>query len=231
MGTNALPWMVDAIGREPFGWQWHSRSIQAHGPTWLRNPLLFLSGQTDRERNSAVAMKAFEILGPEAAPAVSQLDRLVRRTNSPNTSTRALIALGYIGAPAVASVGHLLAESRYSGTWAMRVCLENLGTNVAGTVPILLEQLAATPSIAAQRHVLTLGKISMAADQFVPSLAQALSHPDQTVRRLAAEGLAGFGTFARSALPALTNALQDVDPQVSQGAAAAIQAITMESPR
>lgn len=229
IGTNALPWMLAAIDHEPARWRIQLRRESAKLPVWLFNWSPIQNLQADDERAAATAMKAFQILGQDAAPAIPELERLARATHAPNTGTRALIALGYIGHEAVPTITNLIADLRIARGWAMQFCLQQLGTNAEAAVPVLIHHLAETNTSVVESSVLALGRFSFDADRCVPALSLALTNSDPTVRRTAAEGLAHFGAAARPALPALTNAVGDINPEVRRSAASAIKSINLES--
>lgn len=228
IGTNALPWMLSAIDHEPSRVREHFRTHSAKLPAWLSNSSFIQRLLTDNEEAASTAMRTFEILGPDAATAIPLLEQLARSTNKPNSATRAVIALGYIGRDAVPTITNLLADSRPAQGWAMQYCLNHLGTNAAPAIPILVDLLNNTNAAIADSSVLALGKFWFAADQCVHPLVSTLTNANSTVRRSAAIALSNFGARARFALPALTNALLDADPEVRQGAIFAIKTISLE---
>ena len=59
----------------------------------------------------------------------------------------------------------------------------------------------------------------------VPALRDALNHPSPIVRRWAATVLAGIGSEAEDAIPALTEALSDADSNVRSAVQSALEAI------
>jgi HEAT repeat protein len=59
----------------------------------------------------------------------------------------------------------------------------------------------------------------------VPSLRDALNHASPIVRRWAATVLGGMGSDAEDAIPALTEALSDTDPEVRAAVQSALESI------
>ncbi|MBI1178813.1 hypothetical protein GC207_15380 [bacterium] len=229
IGTNALPWMLSAIDREPSPLRAHFRIHSGKLPSWLLNWSFVHRLQVDDAEAASTAMRTFEILGPDAAPAIPLLEQLARSTNKPNSATRAVIALGYIGRDAVPTIANLLKEPRLLENWAMLYSLKHMGTNAAAAVPVLIDHLTDTNPAIVVNSTTLLANLALNAEQSVPALTRALTNQDSIVRRRAAEGLEEFGAAARSALPALTNTLRDVDPDVRKSATSAIQAITLET--
>jgi HEAT repeat protein len=74
-----------------------------------------------------------------------------------------------------------------------------------------------------------LGDTNFAPDLVVPALTECLHHPRREVRIEAPLALMEFGAQARSALPALSNAVVDRSFDVRKNAIIAIQQIASEA--
>jgi len=226
IGANALPLLLKWLDYEREPWNQRYRSKTANLPLWIaESDVMYwlLEKKEERQKN---AMKAFEVLGPIAAPAVPELHRLVCRTNAPETAERALTALASIGPAAVPAVIDILSTTHFSGHWIMQNCLGILGTNAAPVVPILIKNLRNPDEQVAQNSALSLGAVGCDPERSVSALIEVLGDPRPKVRKAAITALLSFGSSARDALPALTNFLNDPDPNISFSAMEAINTIT-----
>jgi HEAT repeat protein len=103
-----------------------------------------------------------------------------------------------------------------------------MGTNARPLVPLLVQRLQSRNLFVAMDAVQALGELKIEPELVVPALGKALQDPNQNVQisSRAAFALARFGNLSRPALPTLTNALNDPDPSVREGASNAIARIT-----
>jgi HEAT repeat protein len=125
------------------------------------------------KRNSQ-ALRAFRVLGSEAATAVPALMGLYEQEPSPEARSKVLLALGYIGPPA------------------------------AEAVPLLLQAAGSTNSYLRICAVSSLGSIHAKPELVLPLLMGLLSdHGRQSIAAIAAQSLGAFGVEARQAVPAL----------------------------
>ncbi len=170
-------------------------------------------------------------MGPEAEPAVEALIELIGGPCRP-TQHQALIALGKIGPEAKAAVPELTdalrqtdERCRYGAAYA----LGRIGPEAESAKAALLETAESSDATLALLSAWALAQTAPecpeSAEKTVPSLIEALEHPDARHRRQAAATLGKWGTAAESAVPALEKAAEDPDVRVRTAAAAALEAI------
>jgi hypothetical protein len=148
---------------------------------------------------------------------------------STDARVRAMTALGQLGA--VEAMPHLvvrLGDEEYLVRSTAAEGLGLIGPPAVPAVPALIEHLRKDFDQVRFFSVQALGRIGPAApDRIVPALAAALLEDgDHWVRQEAAMALGRMGPAAVGALPALRQALDDLDGEVvSHHAAEAILAI------
>jgi len=145
IGTNALPYLLGWLRYEQPAWK--SKLAPAYAK-WPR-PLVKYSIKkwlwgVEGQRQVETAIVGFGILGPDAAAAVPELNRLVQNTNSARPSLRARIALACIGRGGFLRFEVALANQ--AGPTQLRgnaiFCIELVGTNVpAAALGALVEPL------------------------------------------------------------------------------------------
>ena len=148
------------------------------------------------------AIVGFEVLGTNCAPAVGELAKLLADPELAFVATR---CLAEIGKPAEAALCQCLTNKdlqvRDWSVGALASAMDDVEVYVNRIKPRLSDvepsvRFATVQALAAQAE---------APDLAVPLLISALHDTDDSVASRAADGLAGFGTNALSAWPALTN--------------------------
>lgn len=224
IGTNALPYLLKWIDHQPGKLNLYLQAKIKMLPAWLfRRPLNWFLKSPDERRSHAII--AFEALGPMAAPAVPELNRLACRTNGPGPNRRVLRALGCIGAPAMPAVLDFVTNSPFSMATSAFVPFDRLGTNALPLITFFANQLGSSNLNSAILSANYLGIMRIAPEQTVPALISSLADPRPITKMSAALALRQFGPDAQSALPALSNLVHDSDSQVRDGARQAIAAI------
>ncbi len=234
IGTNALPLLLAWSDYEPPMLRYHLTTFAQKMPSWLQRsrPMQRLYTNLEADERSRYAVYAFAALGQTASPAIPELARRASRPRHPIPSIRrdhAMLALGYIGKPAVPTIAILLANPDNGENPWLYQCVEFVGTNAAPLVPAIVQNLQHTNAFIVGLNVALLGNLHVEPHLAIPALTKCLSDPRRDVRMEAPPALIRFGELARPALPALTNALSDSDPDVRRRAAQAIQRIAPET--
>jgi HEAT repeat protein len=149
-------------------------------------------------------------------------------TNRPNTTIPATTALAELGTsalpPLLAVVTNTHHPAQITALGAV-LRIADLG-HAQQVVPVVANFLTSTNNDTAQMLAITiLGKLNAAPEISVPALASCLKSSSPAVRLYSANTLAGFGSQASDAVPALTNALTDPDPLTRKQAAWALSQI------
>ena len=170
------------------------------------------------ERRKA-ALRACALLGPTAAPVISEVTAYLK---SPDYATEAALALSLIGPEAFTPLADALTSpepevrkeaARSLGKLAARGTME--GDHV---IPPLLDALADRDPGVRTIAATYLGIIHEHGEDVVPALAEMLKDPDPEVRTAAARALGSFGGAAGPAIPALRRAAGDKDENVAREA-------------
>jgi HEAT repeat protein len=175
------------------------------------------------------AIDFLEMLERKAEPA---LPVLVKRTNDPDRFVRwsAARTLGRM-APAqpklvVPAMARLLSDTDLDVRTTAAATLEYYGSQAKAAVPSINEAITrgdAESRVAAMKVLAAIG--SKNSVQAIQPLASVLTHPDQRVRKAAAEALGRYGRAAREAVPALRNQLGDDDAEVRRAVSDALLSI------
>jgi HEAT repeat protein len=144
----------------------------------------------------------FEVLGTNCAPAVGELAKLLADPELAFVATR---CLAEIGKPAEAALCQCL-TNKYPQVrdWSVGA-LASATDDVEVYVNRIKPRLNDVESSVRFSTVQAIAAQAEAPDVAVPLLISALHDTDDSVASRAADGLAGFGTNALSAWPALTN--------------------------
>ena len=217
IGTNALPFLINGI-KHP-----EDPLPGPHSPEWDTNrtvPPIFLT------------VRGFKALGSQALPLVPELTRLGRDPSRliAESALNALVLMGTNGFPPIFAalrdpthpyrerVAGLLGEANF------------LGPDAEPAVVALISALK--DPVTGANAARSLGDFNkVRPDLVVPALADSLKSTDVDTRIFSAESLIWFGQSAASALPNLTNALSDPDPDVRSYATNAIQSIRRATPQ
>ncbi len=139
MGTNALPWLLKWTDYEPPGWK---RMLWTNAPSVARRSGYFRLLNRPSDELRWLARFGFEILGPQARPALPEVQRRMVDWGKP---WRASIAMqiyteieGQGGVPVLVSA---LASTNANCRQSAAFCLATLGTNGSPAAPMLRSAL------------------------------------------------------------------------------------------
>jgi hypothetical protein len=224
IGTNALPCLLTWLDYEPAAWRYKIGAISQKLPDWVlqSRPVRSLLTTDKAGERADQAMRGFRALGLIAAPALPELTRRINLTNSPATSGRALFALSSIGPAGLPAMMGIVSNLNNTDSLLVATCIKNMGTNSRPLVPILINALQDTNWFTAMIAAKTLGDLKFDPDLVVPALTKCLRDPRYELRMEVPLALMRFGELARSALPSLSNALNDPNPDVRANSARAI---------
>ena len=142
-----------------------------------------------------------------------------------------LICLGPEAKSAVPVLMEIYREHRpgpYDDPRSIAEIFTAIGPAAADAVPLLVQDTTNTDLLISCCAVQTLGEIHARPELTVPTLTMSLHGPGESIRALAAQGLAAFGGDARAAVPDLVIALSDPSSRVSAMAASALKQINRD---
>jgi HEAT repeat protein len=147
-----------------------------------------------------------------------------------NVRWRAAVALGQMGAVAVAAVRPLIEimddDTEESVRWEAAKALGRIGPAAREAVPALAAALAEGDEVLRDAAATALGLMGPAAQNAVPALIRSLRGAVDGERDAALETLVKLG---RSSVPALIEALNEDDPVIRSRAAAALTRVASAS--
>jgi hypothetical protein len=179
------------------------------------------------QARNRLALDGFEILGPEAAPAVPELTRIMSQAGSMRLWSQAARALGFIGEDAFPSL--VLALRAKPADWRHDTALmgvilnmQERGIDISRLVPAILQSAADTNSVISSGAWLTLEQLRLdKMTNYLPVFVASLSDSNEVVRACAATFLADVATNVPPALlDAATNVLRSAQPEVLKRIAA-----------
>ena len=244
IGTNALPSLLEWIRYSPEPPAWRVKMVTAL--PWLPQRVQgFIRGRIDVRSQSlcTYAPFAFRDLGTNATAAIPELTALALNTHKPERARRAAEALGLIGTnalPALISVANHrpFRNVQYDAVLAIRDLTPKNGSANEVIGPVMVRALLTVnvdPQETAGRYAAGAAALWLADTHYrpavsVPALTACLggTNADWELRYKVLLGLGGYGRDAAQALPALTNALSDPSPMVSEHAERMIQWMTRE---
>ena len=169
-----------------------------------------IRSESDKWRLSNLGFRA---LGPAAAPAIPELEKLLE---SPRHSLRAVSTLQQIGAPAVDALVSALtnkdSEVRRNAALALML-LE--GEERIKAVPKIVRRLDDADLRIRIQCAAALGRWNSQPQLAVPALVARLDDPDPLVRSTVIQSLADFGPNARAAVPELLVMLKTEEQQAT----------------
>jgi hypothetical protein len=183
------------------------------------------------ERQSA-AMVGFEILGPEAAPAIPALTNRFDWRFLYGVNDQIFMAFNHMGndglAPllAVATNKTVPGEMRAHAVTRIRDPLMRVDTNANWAVPVLVDLLK--DPVTGPRAAVTLGDLRLDPPVTVPALTACVQDKGAWYNIYAAESLGRFGKGATSAVPALLEALSSTNRYLRMAATNALETIAPE---
>ena len=188
----------------------------------------------------SLALHGFEILGPEASPAIPGLIKVIGRNNNWPSS-----ALGHIGSAAVPALIEFLTTNQapdFYGDWRRGIpdhtvreraieALSYLGTNAQAALPLLLACYKDEENRSRGNVTAALASVGHnRPDLVVPALTYLLTNSSRWAKFEAPGALASFGSAAKSAIPELLAASQTADDQFKAKIGIAIKKIEPENP-
>jgi hypothetical protein len=227
LGTNTLPFLLKWIAYDPPP----ARRATYH----LFKRAGFTAPYESLERSesrAALSVRAFQMLGPKAQPAIPALNHMMTNAASHDSSARARDSLAFIGEPALP---YLL--TALTNRWPYRYELPHIfgfmaldHVDVRPAIPILIAMLKDTDqltSIYAAQALAPIVKSGIEPDKILPALIDAVHDPRPKVRLQAVLSL-GTLTHARDVTPALIKSMDDPDWEV---ASMAIRMLAREHPQ
>jgi len=186
-----------------------------------------------RAERQTAALVGFEILGPEAAPAIPALtNRLKWEWTSIGANESIFLAFNYMGnaglAPliSVATNKTVPAELRIMAITRIRAPLMHVDTNANWVVPLLGDLLK--DRVTAVSAAAALGDLRLDAPVAVPALIACLQDYGAPCRAEAADSLGRFGKNAKPAVPDLVHALGSTNEYLRVAATNALEIIAPE---
>jgi len=188
----------------------------------------------------SLALQAFEVLGPDASPAIPGLIKVVGRNNNWPSS-----ALGHIGAAAVPALIELLTTNQspdFYGNWRRGIsdntirenaieALGYIGTNAQAALPLLMNCYKDEDKRSRANMPSALARVGHnRPDIVVPALVYLLTNSSTMSKYETPDALATFGSAAKPAIPALLKTSQAADDQTKARIAVAIKRIEPERP-
>jgi HEAT repeat protein len=176
------------------------------------------------------AVWAFDRLGAQAAPAIPDLIRLMKK-GSEDLAWTASSILGGMGENAVPVLLEVLTNRQTDlrfRTAALGTAIRHPPTNGALLVPVLMPYLTNLDAECRGLAATMLGELQAMPSNAVPGLVGLLRDQDGNTRYRAINALGRFGTDARGACASLLPVLKDSDGSMRQAAEIALRAIAPE---
>jgi HEAT repeat protein len=225
IGTNALPYLLEAIQCEVPHWKQTVRMAIERIPWRLQPRGLWLSQPDD---TASAAANAFIPLGAEAQCAIPELIGILNDPKHFHTAPRAAFALGAIGKPALGPLLNVVTNGRIQIRSFAITAIGSMGTNAAPALPLFIKHLKHQDLPLAYSAALALGTMKTDPAIVLPALANALQDPRPPVRMAAVRSLGDLGEGARSATANVLAAFSDIEWQVRLNATNALQKIAPE---
>jgi HEAT repeat protein len=180
-------------------------------------PFFRSNPRSSRDERRWQTISAFEILGPEASPAVPDLERLTKNNKTIVPPILATEALGYIGKDGLPALIAALSDPNKTNRWRIIGAIgsiRNLDSNDRTAVLVLIKYLNDSDALLATTAAQSLGSLALQPDLAVPALTKVFKDPKSRLRIVSALSLSKFGEQARPAAPVLVEALRDPDTVV-----------------
>src|SRR5882724_2823691 len=233
IGKESLPWLVRWLRYEPPAW----REKLNNGVGGWRMPFKESIMRLVRVDDYRVwqGLAGFEILGPEAAPAVPDLARLLRVSSSRwwSRADAAFLALMDVGRDGLPPLITALADpsSRNRVETIVYFRSFNLGTNGWFAVPVLMKCITDTNSQVGEAATWTLTELGLPPETVLPAIKGAVLDPRSTVRNVAVQALGRLGKQALPCTELLTNCFDDLNLSVREAATNALNRINEDASR
>jgi len=180
-------------------------------------------------------LAGFEILGPEAAPAIPDLTRLLCVSSSRwwSRADAAFVALVHVGRDGLPPLITALADpsSRNRVETIVYFRSFNLGTNGWFAVPVLMKCITDTNSQVAEAATWTLTELGLPPETVLPVIKGAVLDPRSKVRNVAVQALGRLGKQALPCTELLYNCFNDTDLYVRETATNALNRINEDASR
>jgi len=224
IGTNGLPWLLKWISMtEPPAWKINLTTANTRLPQWLRLRVLpRLLGLNSYNYHRRLALDGFLILGPDAAPAVPELLRIVAESRngvSPASGVLEGFGTATVLPYALSALTNRAAsiELRVAAAMWVNRAAPNLEAETATSV--LIQCVREKNPNFAQVAAVTLAFRGAEPGLVIPYLTNCLSDPKSYIRANSASALRGYHQNGSNAVPALVKALSDTDLFVRESAA------------
>lgn len=222
VGTSAIPFYLDCLNTK-------DSPLRDKAINLLhKQSLIRFRCYTGVERRT-MGWAGFVCLGPEAAPAMPALLRILAETNSPGMQWIVIRILGSIGPAAVPALLRILADNHNPGRQAIAAqSLESIGPAAEAAVPALIQNLnaAGTNGFLGRASINALAQIHRQPALVVAVLRQQLQskgpNHQQTYWIDAMAALGEFGPEAKTAIPDLLPFLNDSSEYIRSAATNAL---------
>ncbi len=214
IGTNGIPFLLKWIQYEPRGGNRTMRALVDKIPARLRsNRLVYKFMENTSERRAGEAEMGLAILGPQAAPAIPDLTRQMRKYAATNAALSAIRSLGCIGSAALPVLMAAVDEPQFPNRFAAvaTIAMNFRGTNGLPALPLLVRSAGDSDSRVARASILALGTLHLEPQTTIPALTNRVHDPRPDIRSAAVYALGGFKQQASELLPVLAEALKDLD--------------------
>jgi HEAT repeats len=225
MGTNSLPYLLHAMGREDSALKLKLVQLLSE-QSWLEVCVPLAS---ENRRPAALALDA---LGPAAKPLTPELQKVfnsIRANFDPAFYRDVTIALAAIGPEGWAVLAQ---EISNTNDWARSCAIWGLASHHATVSPATLASLMAAVTNKAEHGDISawaLGELAQDQEHVIPVLINGLGSSASVIRSASAAALGKFGTNAASAVPALLKTLADTQQTVRSYSSNALKEIDSEA--
>lgn len=233
IGTNGIPLLLNWIQYEPRTGKGSMQSLVDKLPARLRsNRLIYHFMENRTERRAVEAELGLGILGPQAAPAIPELTRLMNNCAKTNCALSAMRSLGCIGSAALPALLTAAQDPRFPFRLA---AVATLGMNFRGTnglpaLPVLARCAGDPDPRVVRASILALGALKLQPETTIPALTNRLHDARPDIRSAAIYALGAFKEQAISLLPVLSETFKDPEPTVRLEAVAVAEKFKEQVP-
>jgi len=230
IGTNAIPCLLRWMSFEPSPLRYKILGLSSRLPGTLPQKVYpYLSGRS-QDQLAQAAQFGLRTLGPEARSAAPELARLAITARYPERASSCAGLLSSLGPDALPGLVAVATSTNLDAARCAAGGIASFGTNALPHVPTLLRALHGSRDEPAYGAVTALGALHLWPSTVVPELTLLLDPTNHDIRRFSAvNALPQFGYEAKSAVPALQNALTDPDTQMRSLARKALTSIAPEA--